>query len=46
MKVPIAKVNHIKKKSKGTIRRIFEKLNSLNLGKYYFERIRPKPKKI
>ena len=30
-------INHVKKKSKGTIRRIFDKLNSLKLGKYYFE---------
>ena len=30
-------INHIKKKAKGTIRRIFNRLNSLNLQKYYFE---------
>ena len=30
-------ISHVKKKSKGTIRRIFDKLNSLNLGQYYFE---------
>ena len=30
-------INHMKAKSKGIIRRIFNKLNSLNLGCYYFE---------
>ena len=30
-------INQMKNKSKGIIRRIFSKLNSLNLQKYYFE---------
>ena len=30
-------ISHMKKKSKGIIRRIFNRLNSLNLQKYYFE---------
>ena len=30
-------INHIKKKAKGIIRRIFNRLNSLNLQRYYFE---------
>ena len=30
-------INHMKKKSKGIIRRISNRLNSLNLQKYYFE---------
>ena len=30
-------INHMKTKSKGIIWRIFNKLNSLNLGCYYFE---------
>ena len=31
-------ITHMKKKSMGIIRRIFNRLNSLNLQKYYFER--------
>ena len=30
-------INHMKKKAKGIIRRIFNRLNSLNLQRYYFE---------
>ena len=33
----MANIAHIKKKSIGVIRKIFNKLNSLNLQKYYFE---------
>ena len=31
-------IRHIKKKSKGIRRRIFNTLNSLNLKRYYYER--------
>ena len=33
----MANIVHIKNKSIGVIRKIFNKLNSLNLQKYYFE---------